>query len=245
MRTAQEWMCFFQEANEVPLEVPWGEGYQLTPHEREAVAGSMQQFQLGEGSEGNHFLRCGRELRDPYFVPALAMFIRQEQRHSACLATFMEAQGIPRLQEHWVDQVFRRVRRLAGLRLMVSVLVAAEIIAVPYYRALRLATASPTLRTLCGEILREEANHLEFQADTIRRLGCSRWQAVLHRWFLWVTCGIVWREHKSVFTAAHYTWRQFWEESLQEWGGFQHMVENGGALFPTIVFLPEDALPRV
>lgn len=237
-------MEFFRDANQKPLDLPWDEEYRLTPHERQAIAASVQQFQLGEGSEGHHFLQRGRELRDPFFVPALVAFIGQEQRHSAYLGRFMDRQGIPRLGRHWVDQIFRRIRKLAGLRTMVSVLVTAEIIAVPYYRALRLATASRLLRCLCNEILREEATHLEFQADTLRRLGFNTFQRQLHQALLLFTCAVVWRGHQPVFAAAHYTWRQFRAESLQEWAGFYNLMENGGVAATPIAFQPEDALPR-
>ena len=233
-------MEFFQSANQREFDLPWNNAYRLSPYEREAVAHSIQQFHLGEGSEGRHFLRAGRTLRDPYFVPALYCFIQQEQRHSACLGRFMEQQGIPHLRRHWVDQIFRGVRKLAGLRTMVTVLVTAEIIAVPYYRALRQATASPLLRALCTEILREEATHLEFQADTLHRLGCPPAFRQLHRAMLRAACALVWREHRSVFAAAHYNWAQFWHEAEQELEAFHHCIAHVPPVMPQLA----DALRR-
>ena len=126
-------------------DLPWGDAYRLTPRERSAIEKSIQQFQLGEGSEGRRLLQRGeayaREAGDADFVAALTLLIGEEQRHSAHLGRFMKRQGIPIVTDHWVDTVFRRLRVLAGLELSLTVLVTAELIAVPYYRALREATA--------------------------------------------------------------------------------------------------------
>ena len=65
----------------------------------------------------------------------------------------------------------------AGLELRMRVLATAEVLAIPYYTALRDATGSPLLRSICSRILAEEAEHLRFQAFTFARLG-SRRQAV-------------------------------------------------------------------
>lgn len=100
--------------------------------------------------------------------------MKEEQRHSACLLRFMQREGIPAASSHWVDTVFRRLRVLAGLELSLRVLVSAEIIAIPYYRALGAATRSPLLRAICARILQDEAVHLRFQASSLSRLSASR-----------------------------------------------------------------------
>ncbi len=120
--------------------MPWDAAYRLTNEERRAVASSIQHFQLGEGSEGKAFIeRACRFDDDAEFLSTLR------------LGRFLDLHGIPWLKKHWRDQVFRRIRRMAWLEL---------IIAVPYYRALHDATESPLLRALRGQILRDEAAHL-------------------------------------------------------------------------------------
>jgi hypothetical protein len=47
------------------------------------------------------------------------------------------------------------------------VLATAEVLAVPFYQALRDATCSSLLRSICSGILRDEAAHLKFQALTL------------------------------------------------------------------------------
>ena len=199
---------------------------QLTPEELHAIAPSIQQFQLGENAQGRRLLNRGRAFAestgDAQFPEALTLFIREEQRHSATLLRFMDQQGIPPLPSHWVDGIFRRVRLLAGLELCLRVLAAAEIIAVPYYRALSRASASPVLRAICHRVLKDEAMHLQFQASMMSRIEAGRsnlprfiaWRA--HRLFLVGTCVVVWSEHAPVFRAAGYTFHRFILETLSE-----------------------------
>jgi len=217
----QSWLDYFRR-NSWPA-MPWDDPYRLTRDEINAVAGSIQQFQLGEGSEGNAFVRRAARLGDDIdFVPTLRLFIQEEQRHSASLARFLGLHGIPLLRKHWLDQVFRRIRRMAGLELIVTVLVSAEIVAVPYYRALHNATQSPLLRTLCRQILQDEAAHLQYQAETLSRLRRSRSAIdralveLFHALLLQGTVLTVWIEHRSVFLRGGYTLAKFHRESEEE-----------------------------
>src|SRR3954466_14782926 len=117
---SKPWLQYFQ-SNSWP-EMPWADSYRLTPDETHAVAASVQQFELGEGSEGNAFIRRARifaeDRNDTDFVPTLQLFIQEEQRHSGALGRFLDLHGIPHLKKHWLDQCFRRLRRLAGLELI-------------------------------------------------------------------------------------------------------------------------------
>jgi 1,2-phenylacetyl-CoA epoxidase catalytic subunit len=199
---------------------------QLTEQERRTITRSIQQFQLGEGSRGQRLLergqKFGRAVNDPLFAGALEIFIKEEQQHSRYLAAFMESQSIPPVRKHWVDSVFRKLRGLAGLELSLTVLVTAELIAVPYYRALRAATGSPILKLICTRILEDEASHLKFQASMLARIASARPAAFqralgeIHRLFLLGTILVVWIEHRAVFEAAGYGFRRFKKETLLE-----------------------------
>src|SRR5580704_12195994 len=188
------WRSYFRANQQNSGEMPWGDAYKLSFAERRAIQHSIQQFQLGESSEGRRLLNRARAYSratgDPDFAEALSLFVQEEQRHSAYLLRFMRAQRIPELSSHWVDSVFRRLRVLAGLELSLRVLVTAEIIAVPYYRALGRATASRLLNAISSRIVQDEAAHLKFQSSMLSRLGALRRPIVrrlisrLHRLFL-------------------------------------------------------------
>jgi hypothetical protein len=119
----------------------------------------------------------------------------------------MQSQNIPMISHHWVDTIFRKLRGLAGLELSLTILVAAELIAVPYYRALREATDSLTLRNICTRILEDETAHLRFQASMLARVASDRqpiWKRAIRelRWvFLLGTIFVVWVGHRPIFEA--------------------------------------------
>jgi hypothetical protein len=212
------------------MHVSSGAAIQLTEKERRTIAPSIQQFQLGESSRGQRLLergqRYGRAVNDPHFANALDLFIKEEQQHSRYLAGFMESQSIPLVPKHWMDTVFRKLRGLAGLELSLTVLVTAELIAVPYYRALRGATGSPILKMICTRILEDESSHLKFQASMLARVASARsaiFQQALrevHLHFLLGTILVVWIEHRTVFEAAGYGFRRFKNETLLEFSNW-------------------------
>src|SRR5207248_1114771 len=104
---------------------------------------------------------------DAWFLPALELFIAEEQSHSRLLGDFLDREGIERLHHHWLNGIFRRLRKLAGLEACVTVLVTAEVLAIPFYQALRDATGSPLLRSICVRVLCDEVAHLNYQALTL------------------------------------------------------------------------------
>jgi hypothetical protein len=219
--------CNYLLANEQKTPgFPWNDSYTLSERERDTIRASIQQFQLGEGSSGKQLLDRGRayslEVDDALFLTALGLFVREEQRHSAYLLRFMQQQEIPAISQHWVDVVFRRLRRLAGLELSLRVLVTAEIIAVPYYRALRGATKSQLLASISTRILEDEAGHLRFQSSMLSRFAAGRSALLralvsrMHRLFLCGTACVVWMGHRAIFRAAGYSFKRFVEESVSE-----------------------------
>lgn len=216
------WKSLFAARAERPELPGWNDSTRLTAAERRLVARSIQEFQLGEGTGGGSLWRraveSGLAESDPDFIAALQLFIGEEQRHSRDLGRFLDREGIPRLERHWVYGAFRRVRRLAGLELCLRVLVTAEIIAVPYYSALRDATRSPLLRALCEQIVADEGDHLCYQAFNLMQLRAMRrgraqgWERAAWRAFLRGTMAVVWREHGRVLSAGGYGWSRFRRE---------------------------------
>lgn len=220
---SQCWIVVFTGRQNSSTLLPWKDLYRLNEQEKWRIANSVQQFQLGEGSDGSGLLRraCASRLAksDSAFVTSLELFIAEEQRHSRHLAAFMESQGIRCRSHHWVDGVFRRVRKLAGLELCLHVLVTAEIVAVPYYKALSNTTASPLLKAICSQILRDEADHLCYQSENLARLReirqprFLRLEELVWRAFMLATLQVVWWHHGKVLRAGG-TYRQFIAECM-------------------------------
>jgi hypothetical protein len=183
--TSGQWAAYYHRNADRLLPLPWRRGAELTEAEREAVAASLQDFQLGESSEGRHLLRRAERYAertdDPEYLEAMHLFVREEQRHARTLGRFLHLAGIEPLRRSRLDTVFRLLRRLAGLALSITVLLIAETIGKVYYRALRRATGSVLLRRICDQLLRDEVRHMRFHAErlAIVRRGRARWRVWL------------------------------------------------------------------
>src|SRR5437764_8601269 len=219
--TSYDWVEYFYRNAPEPM-LPWSDDLRLSGAERLAVISSIQQFQLGEYASGARMLerarRFSRATGDLRLIAALKLFLREEQRHSCILARFLQIEGAPCLRKHWIHSVFRSIRGFAGLELYLKVLVTAELFARPYYDALRDATGSRLLRSICERIFDEEGAHLRFQAFALSRFQSRHsrlMQALMkscHILLLASTAALVWTEHHAVFRSAGRTFRRFWNE---------------------------------
>jgi hypothetical protein len=223
---SHRWLAYFRQNRDELLDVPWERGAEVTEEEVKTIRRSIQGFQLGESSEGRHLMQCARKYAeehcDPDYREAVELFIKEEQRHACDLGRFMELAGIPRIKKTWPDTVFRRLRHAADLEISISVLVTAEIIAKVYYPALRTATSSMMLRTICDQIVHDETPHVEFQAEqlAILRRNCGPISlAVRHflqRFLYWGTCLVVWFQHGQAMRAGGLTFGLYVRRCLSE-----------------------------
>ena len=178
----KEW--FLQNQNHFS-DIEWNDWRLLSNPERRLIKSSIQQFQRGENSEGKHLFNYAKTMGDDSYTETIRLFIKEEQTHARVLGVYMQKRGIPRITDHWVDNVFRALRKLAGLRVTLTVLLTAEIIAKTYYKALFRATDDQLLREICEQILKDEDKHIEFQCYTLRILFEKRpgWHGIANKWF--------------------------------------------------------------
>src|SRR5688572_2913719 len=89
----ETWIAYFERNAVNLMDIDWHDPYQLTAEERRKITASVQQFQLGESSEGYHVLSLASRYvaasGDESYMQALKLFIKEEQRHSQYLARFM------------------------------------------------------------------------------------------------------------------------------------------------------------
>lgn len=218
------WRHHFLRSLQNEPNLPWTHPTRLSSAERRWLGPSLAQFQLGEGSSGTRLLDAAHRhaalIHDLDLAEAVALFIHEEQRHSNLLKRFMDLERIRPLHGHWIDHVFRKLRKPMGFTSMVFVLTAAEVIAVPYYRAVRNATSSPLLQGICRRLLKDEAHHLEFQsanlASVLRHhndLGVA-FVLGLHRWFLRGTVVVVYLHHREVLRRGGQSFWSFLDANL-------------------------------
>jgi secondary thiamine-phosphate synthase enzyme len=236
-RTSKQWIRYFERNQRQLLRIPWEENEAISQVERNTIAKSISIFQLGENSDGNRFKKAGaeyqRRFHDADFLQALELFIGEERRHASYLARFMELEQIPVRQHHWTDSVFRCARRFWNLEICILVLMAAELIAKVYYRALRDATSSTILRAICTQLLRDEVHHIYFQTATLAKIRKGRSSllsalfAVLYRTFFAGTLIVVWRGHSAVFRKSSYSFRRFWKKSFMHYRHAIQLIQRG------------------
>jgi hypothetical protein len=219
----KHWYWHFLENRDAPCALPWRDPYLLCAAECRLVARSIQQFQLGEWARGRGLMRRASShpvlATESWFLPALELFIAEEQGHSRILGRFLDRESLPRLTNDWLDRIFRRLRKLAGLEVCATVLVTAEVLAIPFYQALRDATRSHLLRSICVRILSDEAAHLNYQALTlglVRRPLSNQARVIhslCHSMLFHCTALLLWEQHHRVFRAAGWNFRRFWNDA--------------------------------
>jgi 4-hydroxy-3-methylbut-2-enyl diphosphate reductase len=225
-RHSSRWLAYFRRNRTQPLPLPWENGATLTDAEKEILVPSLQDFQLGESSEGRHGMalatRYADRANDPDYAEAVRVFFAEENGHADLLRRYLALAGAGTIRRSWTDFVFRRVRHLMGLETLIVVLLTAEMIGKVYYRAVREATRCPLLRRLCTQILRDEQRHLRFHIERLHmmrrgRSGLRRATGnVLHRFLFFGARLAVWWKHGRVFRLGGYGLRRFWCEAGAE-----------------------------
>jgi hypothetical protein len=220
------WCVYFRVNRTRLIDIPWDSGTELTAEECNVLIPSIQEFQLGESSDGANLKRLARcyaaETGDVAYPQAMDLFIAEEHRHSRYLGRFLDLAGAPRLQSSWSDSIFRRLRRAMGLELMLVALLTAELISKVYYRALHAASSSLLLRRICAQLLRDERKHVEFQVERLQMLrrNRSKWRRSLtnagHRILFAGACLAVWKRHGSAIRLGGYGFRRFWKSAWAE-----------------------------
>ncbi|MEA5464495.1 ferritin-like domain-containing protein [Leptothoe sp. PORK10 BA2] len=178
---------------------------------------SLQMFQLGEQSEGRCLMHLAQQYGDthgdPEYIKAIQQFIKEEQRHAHFLKLALQNNESVVIEKDWTDTLFRKIRRLCDLEMMISVLFTAEIIAVAYYGCLAKASEHPLARSLFERICQDEAMHLKFHGEHLRKLRsqgrCITLRSGVNRLFVWLVAGMVWREHYGVLGQTFESFGEF------------------------------------
>jgi hypothetical protein len=166
-----QWRRYFEDNATRALPDPGDPASALPPAWRAPLVRSLARFQIGETGEG----RIARDIHhvhidgidDDYRV-ALGLFVREEGRHARILADIVRAMGGRLLDKSWTERAFRRVRRLAGVREKLVVLLIAEVIGVAFYGAIAARLPPGTMRSALEAICDDEEAHLAFHCDFFR-----------------------------------------------------------------------------
>ncbi len=182
----REWQEFFtrRAARELPVSDSDFD-YGSMP---ESLARSLAIFQLGESGGGSIIEQARQsgiaEIDDDY-ADAMALFVKEENRHADVLAQCVRLLGGKLIRDNWTARLFVGSRRLIGLRLKVIVLLAAEVVGTCYYHLLASQMPSSEIKNWLSELVKDETSHLYFHCQFLRSQTPSKSRQFLFK--------IVWR----------------------------------------------------
>lgn len=212
------WLDYFEYNRTHRLEIPWEKGIHIEEHLRLPLIRSLQRFQLGESGEGRHLRQRAAQTGDATYAACVELFIKEEQEHARLMARVILGLNGSLLKTHWSETWFVGMRHLIGLHAQLLVLLAPEMIARRYFRALHEGTSDPVLRAVFAQILRDEEGHLAFHADflnhALSRLSFRQRISLLVGWraMFNVVCLAMLIDHRSVLQAAGVSLSAFWRD---------------------------------
>jgi hypothetical protein len=218
-RDLEIWLNHFEYHALHPRCVPAGLSDALKGEERRMIARSIAIFQLCEQPEGTSLLRSARRFAEKHNAMPLTrvteLFVNEQQRHATLLRAFMEDHDIARKQTDLTDFVFCCLRRIGRFETRLHVMVAAELIANVYYRALESATGCQRLKVLCRTLVADELAHIGLESQLLLTLRAQRPAAVrasarlLHKTFITCAASAVYLTHRAVLRGAGYNISRF------------------------------------
>jgi len=222
MKTSREWISYFT-VNLQEKRIDWSQPPQVTKEELEPVLKSLQAWQLGETSEGRNLIRASEKYAaktgDTFYVEAVKLFIKEEQKHGNNLGKYLDAIGQPRIQKNWGDTLFRKIRYLnASMEMWTLAVITVESTAQIFYQSLKDATGCTLLKEICTDILIDEAPHIKFQQERLARIFSSKTMAGMalsfyfYKFFYKCTSLVVWMAHKKVFKAGGNDFKKYYKK---------------------------------
>jgi hypothetical protein len=212
IHSSNYWIAYF-DANLKNLRIDWGLIPQLSPAEKANIVKSLQAWQLGETSEGEHLLHAAtkyaHKINDFDYPDAVKLFIREEQKHGNNLGRYLDLIKEDRIKKDWGDTMFRKIRYYnTNMELWTLAVITVESAAQIFYQALKDATNCNLLKQICTDILIDEAAHITFQRERLyiifsQKNAVSKFICYhAYSCFFMCTSLVVWLAHKRLFKAG-------------------------------------------
>ncbi|MEP0365812.1 MAG: ferritin-like domain-containing protein [Cyclobacteriaceae bacterium] len=155
--------------------VDWSLKPKITVAEKSQILYSLKAWQLGETSDGSHLLaaatKYARNVNEPDYPEAIKLFIKEEQKHGNNLGKYIDQIGEKRKQKDWGDTLFRKIRYFnTSMELWTITVIIVESAAQIFYQALHDSTNCKLLKSICRDILQDEAHHIKFQNERLHKI---------------------------------------------------------------------------
>jgi len=224
MRTSQQWVNYFKQNLQVKR-IDWTQDPCLSAKELGTVLKSLQAWQLGETSDGKHLVNACKKyaakINDPYYVKAVELFIKEEQKHGNNLGIYLDMINQPRIKTNWGDTLFRKIRYCnTSMELWTLAVITVESAAQIFYQSMKDATACGLLKQICNDILIDEAAHIQFQHERLlmiysRKNSFGRnWTYQGYKYFFILTSLLIWFAHKRLFKAGGNNFKKYFRKMM-------------------------------
>ncbi len=212
MHTSLFWKNHF-ENNLKNQRIDWGINPNITEHEKTQILYSLKAWQLGETSDGSHLLKAtskyAHEINDLEYIEAVKLFIKEEQKHGSNLGKYIDLIGESRKSKDWGDTLFRKIRYFnTNMELWTITVIIVESAAQLFYKSLEQATNCELLKSICKDILIDEAHHIKFQNERLHIIFNQKtfYSKILsligYSILFFLTIHTVWFGHKKAFIAG-------------------------------------------
>lgn len=214
------WINYFK-LNLEQKRIDWTIKPSLNQSERSAILESLQAWQLGETSEGTNLINAAtkhaKQLNDSDYVPAIRLFIQEEQKHGENLGKYLDLIGEERIKKDWGDSLFRKFRGLnRHMEFWTIAVITVESTAQLFYQCLKEATKCKLLKQICTDILIDEAAHITFQIERLALIYQQKNAFMrlvtyyFYTCFYYSTILVVWFAHRKLFIAGNLSFSKFW-----------------------------------
>ena len=223
----REWKELFESRRNRPLPAagPMRQYSDLPP----SLAKSLAIFQLGESGGGSIIEQARASklpLIDNHYANAMALFVREENRHADILAICVQQLGGELIKDNWTATLFVSTRRLIGLRLKVLVLLAAEVVGICYYHLLAARLPKSPMRTWLSELVTDEQSHLDFHCCFLNSQCDRAWKRGLFvltwRTTMLLAAIAVMIDHRAAIRDLGMNKRDIW----RRWMTFSRLAER-------------------
>lgn len=226
MMSTSFWKNHFEQ-NLNAQRINWEINPKITDDELDSIGYSIRVWQLGETSDGKKLTdlssKYAQKIGDPDFLSSMKFFIKEEQKHGANLGRYIDQVGLKRLTKNWGDTFFRYFRHLNNsLETFTITVIVAEYAAQVFYQALSNATDCRLLKSICDDILKDEAHHIKFQNERLKHffqdksVYAKALAVTLYCLFFFGTIHAIWFDHNKAFRAGGIDKREFFRMMYQK-----------------------------
>jgi hypothetical protein len=222
IHTSFFWKNHF-ENNLSKQRVNWLVSPVLMPNEKVSILYSLKAWQLGETSDGRHLVaaaaKYAAKIGDTDYVNAVKLFIKEEQKHGSNLGKYIDLIGEQRTKKDWGDTLFRKMRYFnTSMELWTVTVIIVESAAQVFYQALHDAANCPLLKSICNDILIDEAHHIKFQNERMyilfqqKSFYVKAFSILFYLILFFGTIHAIWFGHRKAFKAGKVTKKLFMQK---------------------------------